>query len=99
MKNPAQDTDRYKTFNGIDCEGNARGLVTMLRRHIDDPEKSNAFWEKFKGALDPGTSESGSCLDNLFLIHSYINTIRELFEEYEDNEALRLLDKIEVECC
>jgi len=36
-------TDRYVTFKGIDCHGNARRLVAMLRRHIDDPAKTNLF--------------------------------------------------------
>lgn len=43
MKN--KSTDRYITFKGIDGDGNARQLVAMLRRHIDAPDGSNAFWE------------------------------------------------------
>lgn len=102
MEYADRQTDRYKSFKGIDCEGNARRLITMLRYHIDNPEKSNLFWEKFKMTLDKTTNCSPGTeirMDNLFLIHSYINTIRELFEENEDKEALRLLDKIEAECC
>ncbi len=49
MEKHDRQMDRYKTCEGIDCEGNARRLIKMLRRHIDDPEKNNAFWEKFKG--------------------------------------------------
>jgi hypothetical protein len=41
----------------------------------------------------------GRCLDELFLIHSYINNIRELFESYDDLPALALLEKIEEESC
>ncbi|MGB9082936.1 MAG: N(2)-fixation sustaining protein CowN [Desulfuromonadaceae bacterium] len=41
----------------------------------------------------------GRCLDELFLIHSYINNIRELFEQYDDQPALALLEQIEIESC
>ncbi len=96
-------TDRYKSFNGIDCEGNSKRLMTMLRRHIDDPAKSNPFWDRFREKLDligritPGKGQR--CLDELFLIHSYINNLMELFEEFDDQEALALLEQIERECC
>ena len=72
-------TDRYVTFKGIDGDGNARRLIAMLRRHIDDPGKTNAFWEQFKGKLAlAGSAEAnhGRMLDELFLVHSYINNIR-----------------------
>lgn len=94
--------DRYVSFVDIDGDANARMLVTMLRRHIDDPAKGNRFWDLFKeklvkvGQPDP---HGGRCLDELFLIHSYINNIRELFETYDDQAALMLLEKIEAESC
>ena len=94
--------DRYVTFVGIDGDKNARELMTMLRKHIDDQEKTNRFWELFKEKLAKvGLPEGGSgrCLDELFLIHSYINNIRELFEQYNDQKALALLEKIEAESC
>lgn len=40
--------DRYVSYQNIDCAGNSK---RMLRRHIDGPEKTNAFWEKFKQKL------------------------------------------------
>ncbi|GFE57077.1 N(2)-fixation sustaining protein CowN [Geobacter sp. AOG1] len=94
--------DRYVTFRGIDGDGNARRLVAMLRRHIDDPAKSNPFWEKFKEKLAvAGLAEAngGRVLDELFLVHSYINNISELFEEHDDREALALLRQVETESC
>jgi len=95
-------TDRYVTFRGIDGDGNAKRLMEMLRRHIDDPAKTNPFWEKFKEKLalaaSPETNH-GRHLDELFLVHSYINNLYELFEEYEDHEALALLRRIEIESC
>jgi len=44
-------SDRYVSYKDIDCEGNSRRLMELLRRHIDDPSKSNPFWEKFKEKL------------------------------------------------
>lgn len=95
-------TDRYVTFKGIDGDGNARRLVAMLRRYIDDPAHANPFWEKFKEKLAlaaPGGVNHGRRLDELFLVHSYINNIRDLFEEHDDRNALALLHKVEVESC
>lgn len=95
-------TDRYATFKGIDGDGNARRLVAMLRRHIDDPALANPFWERFKEKLAlcvAGANNHGRQLDELFLVHSYINNIRELFEDQDDREALALLQQVEVESC
>lgn len=94
--------DRYVSFVGIEGDKNSRELMRMLRGHIDDPQKTNRFWELFKEKLDRvGLTDGngGRCLDELFLIHSYINNIRELFEEYDDQPALALLEKIETESC
>lgn len=35
------ETDRYVTFKNINCEGNSKQLMTMPRRHINDPAKRN----------------------------------------------------------
>ncbi|TBV07183.1 N(2)-fixation sustaining protein CowN [Stutzerimonas kirkiae] len=88
--------DRYVSFKDIDCDGNARLVMAFVRRHIDDPQRSNAFWEYFKKKASGG---SGPRPDDLFLVHSNLNQIRELFEQYEDEEALALLDIVEEECC
>ena len=95
-------TDRYLSYLNIDCAGNSKKLMTLLRRHIDDPSKSNLFWEKFKEKLalvGKPQDNNGHCIDELFLIHTYINNLYEIFEEFADSEALELLDRIERECC
>ena len=95
-------TDRYVTFKGIDGDGNSRRLLEILRRYIDDPGTSNPFWEKFKAGLDLAVAADGGCgnhRDELLLVHSYINNIRELFEAHDDREALDLLQQIELESC
>lgn len=95
-------TDRYVSYRNIDCEGNSKKLMAMLRRHIDDPAKTNLFWDRFKGMLDKigqPAEKNGRQIDEIFLIHTYINNLYEIFEEYEDSDALTLLDQIERECC
>ncbi|SKA19031.1 hypothetical protein SAMN02745119_03053 [Trichlorobacter thiogenes] len=94
--------DRYVSFVGIDGDSNARKLMELLRQHIDDPAKTNRFWELFKGKLErikQPAETSGFSQDELYLIHAYINNIRELFESYDDQPALELLDRIEAESC
>ena len=94
--------DRYVSFAGIEGDRNSQELIALLRRHIDLPEGSNPFWERFKEKLAlVGQPErnGGRSLDELFLIHSYINNIRELFEQYDDLPALALLEQIETESC
>ncbi len=95
-------TDRYVSYKNIDCAGNSQELMRLLRRHIDDPDKTNLFWEKFKGMLaEVGKPQenNGRSIDELFLVHTYVNNLYEIFEEYEDAAALKLLDQIERECC
>ena len=94
--------DRYLSFAGIEGDKNSCELVVILRRYIDDPDYGNAFWDKFKEKLarvgQPDLN-GGRCLDELFLVHYYINNIRELFEQHDDLPALALLEKIETESC
>jgi len=94
--------DRYISFAGIEGDRNSRELIALLRRHIDDPGKSNRYWDLFKEKLarvGQPDHNSGRCFDELFLIHASINNIRELLEEYDDQVALALLEQIEEESC
>jgi len=94
--------DRYLSFAGIEGDKNSQELIVLLRRHIDAPEKTDRFWEQFKEKLSrvgQPDRNGGRCLDELSLIHSYINNIRELFEQYDDLPALALLEQIETESC
>lgn len=89
-------TDRYISFDGIDCVGNARRVMEAIARLTTSPHPANLFWEKF---LARAHATTGPTPDNLLLIHSNLNQVRELFEEREDEEALALLDQLEAECC
>ena len=94
-QNPAKH-DRYVSFIGMDCDVKAARLMAHVRHYIDDPRHSNAFWEYFKKKAAGG---SGPRPDALFLIHSNLNQIRELFELHADTTALELLEHIEEEFC
>jgi len=90
------DRDRYVSFVGLDCNGQAKRLISMLLRYMENPETNNAFWQLFARKLSP---ESGPRHDELFLIHAHINILRDQLELHEDEAALALLDQIEQECC
>lgn len=96
MSTDTKATDRYVTFEGIDCDGNARRLMEHIERHLEIPERNNAFWEYFMNKRNGG---SGPKPDDLFLIHSNINQLRELFDTSGDAEAMALLVQVEEECC
>ncbi|CAO3433973.1 N(2)-fixation sustaining protein CowN [Azospirillum doebereinerae] len=90
--------DRYVSFNGIDFEGNMQTVLQHLFRYIDDPATGNAFWDRFKERLAKASDDSVRVQDKLLLLHSHVYYMVELFEEHEDEAALRDLKKLEEEC-
>jgi len=96
LQQSVEERDRYVSFVGLDCNGQARRLIAMLRPYMDDPAKSNPFWQLFAKKLAP---TSGPTHDELFLIHAHINILRDQLEQHDDEAALSLLDQIEQECC
>lgn len=91
--------DRYVSFKGIDCEGNSRRIIERLYSHIDDPAKTNAFWERFKQKLAVADDPTKRQADGLCLLCSNVYYIADLFEEYEDEDGLAMLRQLEDECC
>jgi hypothetical protein len=96
LQYPAEERDRYVSFLGLDCNGQAKRLMALLRPYMEDPARSNAFWALLARKLNP---ESGPRHDELFLIHAHLNTLRDQLENAGDDTALALLDQIEQECC
>jgi hypothetical protein len=94
----ASEPDRYVSFLNIDFEGNIATVLDHLRRFIDDPEKGNAFWDRFKERLQQCETGKGGTADTLLLLHSHVYYMVELFEEHEDEEALTALKRLEEEC-
>lgn len=91
-----KESDRYVSFDGIDCNGNARLVMAFIERNQHESGQGSQFWEYFEAKRHP---RSGHPPDDLFLVHCHINQIRELFEERTDEEALALLMRLEEECC
>jgi hypothetical protein len=92
----APNPDRYISFDGIDCDGNARAVMACIERLLELPGRSNVFWDYFMQKRSP---KSGPKPDDLFLIHSNINQVRDLFETWDDEAAMVLLEQLEEECC
>lgn len=90
---------RYLTFKGIDCEGNAERLIERIFMHIDDPNKTNAFWEKFRAEVMASKNLHERKFDGLCLLCARVGIIAELFEEYDDEDGLAMLSQLEDECC
>lgn len=88
--------NRYVSFKGIDCAGKARRIMELIDGHLAIPERNNRFWAYFVQKREGKIGPKG---DDLFLIHSNVNQVRELFELWNDTEALQLLDQFEEQCC
>ena len=89
-------TDRYVSFAGMDCDGRARRMMECIERHMAASGQENPFLKYFMAKRQP---RSGPVPDDLFLIHSNLNQIREFFEECDDQASLELLFQLEEECC
>ena len=88
--------DRYLSFEGIDLEANMADVLGHLRRHFA-AGRGNAFWDRFEERLAAADSGEGAS-DRLLLMHAHVYYMRELFEEYEDEEALAALARLEEQC-
>lgn len=91
--------DRYVSFKGIDCDGNSRRIIDRLYMHIDDPAKTNAFWERFRAKLAVAEDPLKRQADGLCLLCANIYYIADLFEEHDDEDGLAMLRQLEDECC
>lgn len=89
------DGDRYVSFLGLDCDGRARQVMACVDRLLAAGH-GNAYWDYFQKKRQPA---SGPRPDDLLLLHTSINQVRELFETAEDAPALALLDDLEQTCC
>jgi hypothetical protein len=88
------NADRYVSFKGIDFEGNVLRVLAHLERcRASDP--GNLLIAYIDGQRN---STRGARRDDLLLLHSLVNPVRELFEARADEAALADLDRLEREC-
>ena len=88
-----QSTDRYRTFKGIDFDGQASRMIARIEQHTqgsDDP-----FWAYF---FKRRNATQGMRCDDQLLLSSFVNQIRELLEAKCDEQGLAWLDQLEAEC-
>ncbi|TCP40814.1 N(2)-fixation sustaining protein CowN [Rhodovulum marinum] len=86
--------DRYVSFQGIDCDGNADRLMGMLARQMATTES------RWVGYFEKKLAEKRRMgADNLHFIGSQVNTLSAFFAEEGDTEALDLLAYLEETCC
>lgn len=91
-----QRTDRYVTFQGIDCDGKAQRILTNIEQYLDAPPHDSPWLDYFRQKLRDRASIGQ---DELHFVGSQINHIRAFFEEYQNEQALALLEQVEEECC
>lgn len=91
--------DRYVSFTGIDCEGNAKVVIERVVALLERPEVCNAFWQRFLTRLAEAGKVGARKADELCLACSHTYYIEELFEAHDDELGLAALRRLEDECC
>ncbi len=91
----ADNTDRYVSFCGIECDSWADELYNKLQTILNSD--ANEQWQRyFSMKLE---EQARMKHDNLFFVGAQMNNLYSLFEELGDQDALQLLWKLEQECC
>jgi len=95
--------DRYVTFENIDCYKNAVEVLDAMHELFTQiPEAKNELWERFLENIAPNyyeVHEKEGCKDILYQVCSNVFYISDLFEEYEFEKGIELLERAEMECC
>lgn len=89
-------TDRYVSFEGIDCDDNARRIMEYLGSHLAGGVAASPWARYFAMKLEQRIALGQ---DDLFFVGSQLNDLRSFFAEVRDEAALALLDQVEEECC
>lgn len=95
--------DRYVTFSNIDCYRNAVDVLDALGKLLKEkPEANNSFWDRFYEHIPENYSEiyeKEGYKDILYYVCSNVFYISDLFEEYDYEEGIEVMDRAELECC
>ncbi|MEL6397899.1 MAG: N(2)-fixation sustaining protein CowN [Cyanobacteria bacterium P01_D01_bin.115] len=91
-----QNVNRYISFEGTDCEGKSCLIISHVKQYSENPPHPSPWSAYFRAKLQRSLALGQ---DELFLVCSQMNNVRSLFEEYEDMEALNLLEQVEEDCC
>lgn len=95
--------DRYISFDNIDCYNNAiKVLDAMYELFESNPASKNSFWKNFEKQLPKDYKieySKGDSKDILYLVCANVFYISDLFDEYDCEKGILLLDRAELECC
>ena len=91
-----QQTDRYISFCGLDCDLKADRLIAMLEKNICAGNGDKRWHTYFAQKRE---QQAKLQHDNLNFIGHQTNTLYEYFELCNDPAAKELLFQIEQECC
>ena len=95
--------DRYITFQNIDCYENAALVLdAMIALFEEKPEAKNSLWLNFMDKIPENYREvwsKGEEKDTLYLVCANVFYISDLFEEYDFEQGIEVLDQVELECC
>ena len=88
--------DRYVSFCGIDCDGNANRLLAMLENHLATGDGDTRWQTYFQQKRE---QQAAMNQDNLYFIGAQMNSLYSYLESCDDDAALALLWQLEQECC
>lgn len=95
--------DRYISFDNIDCYENATDVLNALHElYALYPEAKNALWVRFETLIPSNYKEVFAKKDSkdiLYHICSHVFYLSALFEEYNFEKGIALMEKAELECC
>jgi len=98
------EKDRYVTFSNIDCYENAACVLDAMNDLFTlKPESKNKLWIKFMEKIPQNYRKEFTkpkiVHDTLYLACANVFNISDLFEDYDFDKGIDVLDQIELECC
>lgn len=95
--------DRYVTFSNIDCYENAILVLDAMQELFQEhPEAKNELWIRLEALIPSNYKEVFSKKDSkdiLYHICSHVFYLSALFEEYDFEKGITLMEQAEMECC
>jgi len=95
--------DRYVSFANIDCYENATEVLDALYELFTlHPEAKNELWVRFETLIPrdyKAVFAKHDSKDILYHICSHVFYLSALFETYDFEKGIALMEKAELECC
>ena len=95
--------DRYVSFHNIDCYENAVFVLdAMYELFALYPEAKNELWVRFETLIPKDYKAEFAKKDSkdiLYHICSHVFYLSALFEEYDFEKGIALMEQAELECC